>query len=329
MADQSRRRFIKQAVLGLGAAALPWPLAAGAAEAAVPRRRLGRTGEMVSILGLGGWHLGSIKDDRQAADLVREAVDLGVTFMDNAWEYHQGRSEELMGRALAGGRRQKAFLMTKHHGRDKKTAMRHLEESLRRLGTEVIDLWQFHEVIYEDDPDRIFGPGGGIEAAALAQRQGKVRFIGFTGHKEPALFARMLAHDYPWDAVQMPVNVLDAHFKSFQRQILPPLLERDIGVIAMKALAGGHLLRSGAVTPAEALAYTWSQPVATIVSGMDSSRKLNANAKLAARFRPLSREEQEQLLARTEELASSGDYEPFKTGTAFDGPVGRRQQGLE
>ncbi|MEJ2034536.1 MAG: aldo/keto reductase, partial [Deltaproteobacteria bacterium] len=262
-------------------------------------------------------------------NLIREAVDQGVTFMDNAWEYHRGRSEELMGRALTGGRRQKVFLMTKHHGRDQKTAMRHLEDSLRRLRTNVIDLWQFHEVIYDDDPDRIFGPNGGIEAAELARRQGKVRFIGFTGHKDPAVFVRMLAHNYPWDAVQMPVNVLDAHFRSFQRQILPLLGQRDIGAIAMKSIASGHLLRTGAVTPAEALAYVWSQPVATLVSGMPSSRDLRANVRLAAGFRPLSRKEQDRLLARTEKIARSGKYEPFKTTRGYDSREGRHRHDLE
>jgi predicted aldo/keto reductase-like oxidoreductase len=326
-ARQTRRRFLQQ-MFGLGAAALPWPQAAGARESAIPRRRLGRTNEMVSMLGLGGWHMGSINDDRQAIGLVREAVDLGVTFMDNAWGYHQGRSEELMGRALTGGRRQKVFLMTKHHGRDKKTSMRHLEDSLRRLGTDVIDLWQFHEVIYRDDPDRILGPNGGIEAAELAKQQGKVRFIGFTGHKDPAVFLRMLSNDYPWDAVQMPVNVLDAHFRSFQQRILPLLIKRDIGAIAMKSLASGHLLRTGTVTPAEALTYTWSQPVTTLVSGMPSSRILHTNARLAAHFRPLSREEQGRLLARTEKIARSGEYEPFKTTRGYDSREGRLQHDL-
>ena len=330
MAGKTRRDFIKSAALGLGAAALPLPLrAAFAEEINVPRRRLGKTGELVSILGVGGWHLGSIRQDREAIDLVRRAVDLGATFMDNAWEYHRGRSEELMGRALADGYRQKVFLMSKHHGRDKETGLRHLEDSLRRLKTEVIDLWQFHEVIYEDDPDRIFGPNGGIEAAVLAQKQGKVKYIGFTGHKDPAIFKRMLAHDFAWDAVQMPVNVLDAHFRSFQQEILPVLVERDIGAIAMKSLASGHLLRTDAVTPAEAMAYTWSQPISTLVSGMTSVGELRTNALLASDFKPLSAQEQERLLARTEEIARTGRYEPFKTGRGFDGAVGRRQHGLQ
>jgi predicted aldo/keto reductase-like oxidoreductase len=164
---------------------------------------------------------------------------MGITFMDNAWEYHQGRSEMLMGRALQDGYRDRVFLMTKHHGRDRKTAMQHLEDSLHRLSTDVIDLWQFHEIIYEADPDMIFAPGGGIEAAEQAKEQGKVRHIGFTGHKDPAIFRKMLSHDYPWDSVQMPVNVLDAHFMSFQKNILPILLARNIGPIAMKAWAAG------------------------------------------------------------------------------------------
>ena len=185
----------------------------------IPTRPLGSTGVNVSILGLGGHHIGRIRDDNQSIQLIRKAIDSGVTFLDNAWEYHNGRSEELMGKALTGGYRDKAFLMTKHHGRNKKTAMEHLEDSLRRLRTDVIDLWQFHEVVYDKDPEMIFAVDGGIEAAELAKKQGKVRFIGFTGHRDPVIHLKMLAYGYPWDAVQMPMNVLDPHFKSFQKNL--------------------------------------------------------------------------------------------------------------
>lgn len=230
-----------------------------------------------------------------------------------------------MGRALKGGYREEVFLMTKHHGRkSKKIAMEHLEESLRRLRTDVIDLWQFHEVIYPDDPAMIFSENGAIEAAALAQKQGKVRFIGFTGHKDPDLHLEMLEHDFQWDAVQMPVNVLDAQFRSFQKNVLPVLRKRNIGVIAMKTLGGGHLLRTGRVGPEEGLTYAWSQPVATAVSGIDSMEVLQKNIELARSFSPMAESDQNRLLERTREIALEGKYEPFKTSREFDGWKGRQ-----
>jgi predicted aldo/keto reductase-like oxidoreductase len=323
----TRREFIKGTLGGLCAAGLP-SQSVWASNEAVPRRPLGKTGESISILGIGGHHLGQIENEQEAIRFVREAIDNGVTFMDNAWEYHKGRSEELMGKALQEGYRKKAFLMTKHHGRDKKTAIKHLEDSLRRLKVEQIDLWQFHEIIYEDDPKMIFSKNGGIEAAEQARRDGKIRFIGFTGHKDPSLFTQMLKQDYEWDAVQMPVNVLDPHFRSFQKEILPVLVERKIGIIAMKTLAGGHLLAPKIVTPQEALTYTWSQPVSTIVSGMDSRELLMANIQTAREFTPMSQEAQAKLLERTRSVASSGEYEPFKTTRKFDGWVGREQHGI-
>ena len=294
----------------------------------LPTRVLGRTGEKVSILALGGHHVGQVQDDREAIRLVRTAIDMGVTFMDNAWEYHQGRSEALMGEALHDGYRERVFLMTKHHGRDKRTALRHLEESLRRLDTDRIDLWQFHEIIYEDDPAMIFAPGGGIEAAELAKKHGKVRYIGFTGHKDPAVFRSMLAQDYPWDTVQMPVNVLDAHFRSFQKEILPILVERDIGPIAMKSMGGGHVLESGVVKPGQALRYAWSQPVATVVCGMTSIDQLEQNIQAAREFVPLSKQEELELLERAKPVARDGKFEPFKTSDQFDGVFGKHLHGL-
>ncbi|MFW5640857.1 MAG: aldo/keto reductase [Thermodesulfobacteriota bacterium] len=318
----TRRGFIKQALAWAGAAILPKKLWASAEG--VPKRSLGNTGEKVSILGLGGWHIGSIQEDQTAIRLIRHAVDQGVTFMDNAWEYHHGRSEELMGRALKDGYRKRVFLMSKHHGRkDKKTALQHLEESLKRLNTDVIDLWQFHEIIYDDDPDMIFSRNGAIEAAYEAQKAGKVRFIGFTGHKDPRLFLEMLAHDFPWNTVQMPVNILDAQFRSFQKEVLPKLQERNIGVIAMKTLGSGHLLKTGLVKPEECLNYAWSQPVATIVSGIDSMSVLEKNIRLARRFSPMSEKAQQQLLEKTRSVALTGKYEPFKTSRQFDGWKGR------
>ena len=324
----TRRDFIKQTALGLYAVHAAGRALVASAQADIPTRPLGRTGVHVSMLGLGGHHIGRIRDDNQSIRLIRKAVDRGVTFLDNAWEYHNGRSEELMGKALAGGYRARAFLMTKHHGRDKKTAMEHLEDSLRRLRTDVIDLWQFHEVVYEDDPEMIFAVGGGIEAADLAKKQGKVRFIGFTGHRDPVLHLKMLAYGYPWDAVQMPMNVFDPHFKSFQKNVLPILVRRNIGVIAMKTLASGHVLRANVVTPKQALDYIWSQPVSTIVSGMDSEQLLETNAGLAGAFKPIGRTEELRLLARTKDAGMTGDYEPFKTPPNFDGPIGRKLHGL-
>lgn len=324
----TRRDFIKQTAFGLLAGNMLSHTLAASNQAGIPTRPLGSTGVNVSILGLGGHHIGRIRDDNQSIRLIRKAIDSGVTFLDNAWEYHNGRSEELMGRALTGGYRDKAFLMTKHHGRDKKMAMEHLEDSLRRLRTDVIDLWQFHEVVYDDDPEMIFAVGGGIEAADLAKKQGKVRFIGFTGHRDPLLHLKMLAYGYPWDTVQMPLNVLDPHFKSFQKNVLPILVRRNIGVIAMKTLASGYVLRANAATPKEALSYIWSLPVSTIVSGMDTEQFLDANVGFAKIFKPMSQTEKAGLLDKTKEAGLTGKFEPFKTPPNFDGPIGRKLHGI-
>jgi predicted aldo/keto reductase-like oxidoreductase len=318
---------MKTSAIGLGAAAIA--AQARAEEGSMPTRPLGKTGEQVSIIGVGGHHIGRIKEDQESIGLMREAIDLGATFLDNAWEYHQGRSEELMGRALQDGYREKAFLMTKHHGRDDKAmAMKHLEDSLRRLRTDVIDLWQFHEVVYKEDPRMIFAPGGAIEAAEEAKQQGKVRYIGFTGHKDPAIFMEMLAYGYDWDAVQMPINVLDAHFRSFRKEIVPILQHRDIGVIGMKSMASGHVFDANVVQPAECLQYALSQPVSTIVSGMNTREMLRQNVALAKGFTPLSEDQEQVLLAKTHDIAMSGKYEPFKTTRNYDGPIGRAIHGV-
>jgi len=324
----SRRGFIRQAACGAGAVSLLGRALGASGGGDIPTRPLGSTGINVSMLGLGGYHIGTIRDDEQSIRLIRKAIDRGVTFLDNAWEYHNGRSEELVGKALEGGYREKAFVMTKHHGRDKKTAMEHLEDNLRRLRTDVIDLWQFHEVVYDKDPEMIFAAGGGIEAADLAKKQGKVRFVGFTGHRSPVIHLKMLAYGYPWDAVQMPMNVFDAHYKSFEKNVLPILVRRKIGVIAMKSLASGYVLRAKTATPREAMSYVWSQPVSTVVSGIDSEELLQANAESAAAFKPMSRQEQKTLLEKTKEAALTGKFEPFKTAPNFDGPVGRKLHGV-
>jgi predicted aldo/keto reductase-like oxidoreductase len=327
----SRREFMQQTAAGVSIAGFgssAW--GAVSAEGEMPMRDFGTTGEKVAILGVGGHAIGQIKGDQESIDFVREAIDLGATFLDNAWEYHDGRSEELMGRALLDGYRDKVFLMTKHHGRkDKATAMEHLEDSLRRLQTETIDLWQYHEVVYEADPDLIFSEGGAIEAAADARQQGKVRYIGFTGHKDPAIFKKMLSHDFKWDAVQMPVNVMDPHYRSFIKEILPILNERGIAPIAMKTMGGGHILSAKVVEPEEALRFAWSQPVATLVSGMNSREILHKNVETARNFTPMSDEDQLALLEKTKPLALAGKFEPFKSTRAYDGPVGRKIHGIE
>src|ERR1700682_4743687 len=255
----------------------------------IPRRPLGKTGEQVSIIGVGGYHLGTVQSSDLAIRLVHEAVDAGVTFFDNAWEYNDHRSEEWMGLGLQG-RRDKVFLMSKvcTHGRDKKVAMQQLEESLKRLGTDHLDLWQIHEVIYENDPELHFAKGGVVEALDEAKKQGKVRFVGFTGHKSPAIHLKMLAHDYPFDTVQMPLNCFDATYRSFEQQVLPELQRREIAALGMKSFGGsGEMLRKGAVTPLEALSYAMSLPVAVTISGVDTPEVLRQNLAVARSFKPI------------------------------------------
>src|SRR5437899_7707520 len=256
----------------------------------VPRRRLGKTGEQVSIIGVGGYHLGTVQSSDLAVRLVHEAVDAGVTFFDNAWEYNDHRSEEWMGLGLEG-RRDKVFLMSKvcTHGRDKKVAMQQLEESLKRLRTDHLDLWQVHEVVYENDPDLHFAKGGVIEALDEAKKQGKFRFVGFTGHKSPAIHLKMLAHDYPFDTVQMPLNCFDGTYRSFEQQVLPELERRGIAALGMKSLGGdGQPTLHGVVTAEEALRYAMSLPVATTISGIDSLAVLRQNLAVARRFTPMT-----------------------------------------
>jgi len=295
----------------------------------VPRRALGRTGIEVSALALGGSHIGETKSKREALQIVHEAVDAGIDFMDNAWEYHDGWSEELMGEALQGdGRRQKVFLMSKvcTHGRDRKTAMRQLEESLKRLKTDYLDLWQVHEVIHDNDPDLHFAKGGVIEALEQAQREGKVRFVGFTGHKDPAIHLKMLAHDYPFDTCQFPLNPFDATFRSFEQQVLPEVLRQGIAPLGMKSLGGGgDAIKKRVVTVSEALRYAMSLPVATTVSGMDSLKVLKQNLRIARGFTPMSAEEMQQLRTRCLAEAADGRFEMYKTSIKFDGPHGRKQ----
>jgi len=294
---------------------------------AIPVRPLGRTGVDVSILGVGGAHLSRPEED-EAIRIVHEAIDGGVTFLDNAWEYGGGESERRMGKALAQeGYRQRAFLMTKDcaHDRRAEHSMQKLEESLKRLRTDYLDLWQIHEVVWDDDPERILAPGGSLEAMVRAKEQGKVRFIGFTGHKSPNLHRQLLASGIPWDTVQMPINVFDAHFSSFQHKILPMCIEQGIGVIGMKSNAGGHLQRSGAgITPEEALRYSLGLPVSVVVSGMDSLEILRKNMAVADDFEPYDEHELDDLLERARAFSGEGEFEPFKSSHAYDGAEGRK-----
>ncbi|HEX8475694.1 MAG TPA: aldo/keto reductase [Pyrinomonadaceae bacterium] len=296
-------------------------------SAGIPRRALGRTGVEVSALALGGSHLGLAPSEREGIRIVHEAIDAGIDFMDNAWEYHEGRSEELMGRALEG-RRHQVFLMSKvcTHGRDRRTAMRQLEQSLKRLKTDYLDLWQIHEVIHDNDPDLHFAKDGAVEALEQARREGKVRFVGFTGHKDPSIHLKMLAHDFPFDTCQLPLNCFDATFRSFEQQVLPELNRRGIAPIGMKSMGGeGDPVKRRVVTPAEALRYAMSLPVAATVSGIDSLKVLRQNLRIAAGFTPMTDAEMQSLRTRCAPEAADGRFELYKTSKKFDGPPGRKQ----
>jgi aryl-alcohol dehydrogenase-like predicted oxidoreductase len=287
-------------------------------------RILGRTGEKVSAIGVGGFHLGSEQVDRQLAiRIVRTAIEHGVTFMDNCWDYNDGLSETRMGEALRDGYRDKAFLMTKIDGRSKKEAAKQLDESLRRLQVDHIDLVQHHEVIRYEDPHRIFQEEGANAALLEARKAGKLRFIGFTGHKDPRIHLYMLevaaAHGFTFDAVQMPLNVMDVHYRSFEKEVLPYLLEHDIGVLGMKSMADGILLETNTVTPIECLHYALNLPTSVVITGIDSLEILDQALEAVRTFRPLSERQVAALLARTAPAASSGEFEPFKTTSAFDG----------
>jgi aryl-alcohol dehydrogenase-like predicted oxidoreductase len=331
----TRREFLRQAAGAATVAGLAEAVLASTGEVSatgIPTRVLGRTGERVSILALGGWHAGSVKDEDEAVRLVHAAIDEGVTFMDNAWEYHQGHAEEMMGKALAqDGYRKKAFLMTKNCSRDYEGSRQHLEDSLRRLQTDVIDLWQFHEVIYDNDPDWIFDKGA-MRAALEAQKEGKVRYIGFTGHKDPRIHLRMLAKPFDWDAALMPINVADARYRSFQKEVVPVCLEKKVGILGMKGLGGGGgggiLARGAGLTPAECYRYALSLPVASQIVGLTSLDELKQAVAVARGLEPMNDTEKAALVARVGEAAGDGRYELFKSSQSFDGPVHRKQHGF-
>ena len=296
----------------------------------IPTRPFGRTGERVSLLGLGGWHVGLPKTDRAAVRLIHAAIDAGITFLDNAWDYNDGLSETRMGQAIAD-RRDRVFLMTKvcTHGRDGKVAVRQLEDSLRRLRTDHLDLWQIHEVVFDDEPEKHFAKGGTVEALERARKEGKVRYLGFTGHKSPALHLSMLSRGFAWDACQLPLNCFDATFRSFEREVLPVLDAQGIAAIGMKSLGGdARFVSEGVVTAEEALSYAMSLPVATVVSGIDSPRVLEQNLSVARGFKPLTARARGSLRQRIAAIAADGRFELYKTSAKFEGVEARRVHGL-
>jgi len=287
-------------------------------------RTLGKTGEKVSAIGLGGYHIGHPIERELGIRIIRTAVDRGINFLDNCWDYHDGESERRMGEALRDGYRQKAFLMTKFDGRTKKSTAQQIDESLQRLQTDRIDLMQYHENIRMEDPDRFFAEDGPIEALLEAKKAGKIRYIGFTGHKDPAVHLRMLevaaAHNFHFDSAQMPLNVLDAHFRSFAHQVVPKLVEQGIAVLGMKPFGNGYVFQSKAnVTAVECLHYALNLPTSVVINGCDSMERLEQAIHAAETFKPMSHEQTEALLAKTRTLALTGKFEPFKTTNMFDG----------
>jgi predicted aldo/keto reductase-like oxidoreductase len=326
-----RRDFLKTAaVAGIGAT-IAANAQTGPSNAPIKRpespdmiyRELGTTGERVSAIGMGGYHLGTQTDPAESVRLIHTGVDHGITFLDNCWDYNDGTSEVRMGQALRDGYRQKVFLMTKMDGRTAVEYNRQLEESLGRLQTDVIDLVQFHEVIRMEDPDRIFAPGGAIEAAIAARQAGKLRYIGFTGHKDPAVHLRMMEtaqkHSFHFDTVQMPINVMDAHFRSFTHQVMPVALKQGIGVLAMKTFGDSFVLKSNTVQPMEALHYGLTQPVSVLITGINNTQLLDQALEAARTFKPMTTAEVKALLDRTAVAAAEGNFEPFKTTSHFDG----------
>jgi aryl-alcohol dehydrogenase-like predicted oxidoreductase len=335
MSRGGRRRFLKWG-LGGAVAGFGWrrrgAAAAGAGdklpEGKMPMRALGRTGVQVSLVGLGGYHIGRAPDPQTAARIVRAAIDHGVNFMDNCWDYNDGKSHLWMGRALRDGYRRRVFLMTKIDGRTRKAAAEQIDQSLRDLGTEMIDLIQVHEVIRPSDPARVFGPDGAIEALVAARKAGKIRFIGFTGHKSPEIHLAMLqaasAHGFAFDTVQMPVNVMDAHYDSFERRVLPVAQKSGVAVLAMKPLGSGVFLGSGPlvardISPTDCLRYPMASPASVVITGCESMRDLAQALDAAYGFRPPTEAQRKALLAHTAPVAAKGQWEKYKVSEMFDG----------
>jgi predicted aldo/keto reductase-like oxidoreductase len=334
--SQSRRDFVKKTTLGASALALSSELLARTSdwqETGMPTRPLGNTGERVSIICLGGWHIGAVEDKQEAIRLMHMAIDEGMTFFDNAWDYHNGGSELIMGEALKDGKRKDVFLMTKNCNRDYKGSMENLEESLKRMQTDYIDLWQFHEMVYDNDPDWVFEKGG-MKAALEAQKAGKVRYIGFTGHKDPSIHLKMINKPYEWASAQMPINIMDAHYRSFQKNVVPVCLEKGIGVIGMKSLGGGGGAMSGIIPNSTGIAaedcirYALSQPVSSLVCGIRTMDELKQDIAIARGFKAMAKERQEELVNSVKDVAGDGRYELFKSSKNFDGPYHRKQHGF-
>lgn len=298
-------------------------------KSGIAYRTLGKTGEKVSMMGLGGYHIGMQKDEQLSIKIIRTAIDNGINFMDNCWDYNGGQSEVRMGKALSDGYRQRVFLMTKLDGHDKKTAASQIDESLKRLQTDHIDLMQFHEVIRFEDPDKIFASGGSLEAALEAKKAGKIRYIGFTGHKNPDIHLKMLetadAHKFHFDTVQMPLNVMDAHFNSFGKKVLPVLVKKQIGVLGMKPMGAGIILQSKVVQPIECLHYAMNLPTSVVITGCDSLEILESSLNAARTFKPMSETEVAALLGKTVEVAKNGQFEGYKTTSNFDGTANNPQ----
>ncbi len=320
----TRRDFVKSiavtgVAVGLGAQA--WSAESKTGD--MMYRTLGRSGEKVSAIGLGGYHIGVPKDEAEGIRIIRSAVDRGITFMDNCWDYHNGGSEVRMGKALRDGYRDKVFLMTKIDGRTKSVAAKQIDECLQRLQTDRIDLMQHHEIIRMEDPDRIFEDNGAHQAMLKAKKAGKIRYIGFTGHKDPVVHLRALEvaaqHQFTFDAVQMPLNVMDAHFRSFGKQVVPVLVKEGVGVLGMKPLGSGAIVQTGAVSAIECLHYALNLPTSVVITGMESMERLDQALEAGRTFKPMSKEQVAALLKRTEQIAATGKCERFKTSSAFDG----------
>jgi len=334
----NRRNFINKAALAAGTLALSQKAFGASSDSAAETifetpptvlegemiyRTLGATGEKVSAIGMGGFHMSIPKTDEEAVRMIRTAIDRGLTFMDNCWDYADGVSEIRAGKAFKDGYRNKVFMMSKIDGRDKKSAAKQIDESLLRLQTDHVDLMQFHEIIRFEDPDKIFAEGGAAEAMLEAKKAGKIRYIGFTGHKNPAIHLQMLeiaaAHNFKFDAVQMPLNVMDAHFRSFEKQVLPKLVSNKIGVLGMKSMGDPFILESKTVTAEECLNYSLSLPTSVVITGIDKPEILEQAFRVAKNFKPLTQSQMSAILAKTKDAAMTGKFEKFKTDSRFDG----------
>jgi len=320
----TRREFLELSTATVVVAGIGPPAWAAETKSGIPYRTLGQSGEKVSMVGIGGYHLGKPElDAQESIRIIRMALDEGINFLDNCWDYNGGESEVRMGKALRDGYRNKAFLMTKIDGRSKSAATKQINESLTRLQTDRIDLLQFHEIIRDSDPDRVFAAGGALEAALEAQKAGKVHYIGFTGHKSPDIHLKMLsaasAHNFRFETVQMPLNVMDHHFNSFEAKVLPTLVKENIGVLGMKPMGDPFILQSKTVNAVECLHYAMNLPTSVVITGCDSVKILQQALEAARSFRPMSKQEVASILAKTATAAASGKFEMYKTSHHFDG----------